>query len=813
MRPKPPRKRFTPAPLALAAAMTLALAAGHAPQAQAQAQTQGGTASAAAPIAISIPAQPLGQALNELARQANLQMTFPAALVAGKTAPAIVGRFTVREALQQLLAQQDLTFSIDAATVVITATPAASSAATLPPVTVAAGAFVDSSSTRSVGLLPVRPSAGLSRLPVTVREQAQTIQIVPRESLADRGVLSIHEAVETIAGVRPVSPAYSSRSAGIRSRGFESYDTYINGIRISGFGVPVESANVDSVEVVKGPASVQFGLGEPGGALNIVTKRPVAKPLATAKVTLGSFDTKRVEMDLGGAVDDERRVLSRLNVSAEDSDAHRDFDRNRRFSIAPAITWLVSDHTTVDLEVGYLRNDYRFNRGLPPRSFILGLPFDFSTGEPNQPLSDNESLNLFYALQHNLGDGRWSLRQRLGAHRTRSNSFEINSGVGDIDGAGNLSRNFIASNQRENSWVLQHEVHGAFEMAGLQHRALFGFEVGHSGREYGFRGVADPSRDLPALNVFRPVYGGYAFPSGTELKDSYPPETYGNRFQALYADWHTTFSPQWRAMFGLRLDRTQGYYRTTDKSVNYGAADSRGVSPRLGVVWTPAPRTDVFGNLSTGFSPNLFADSAGNLFDTPEKSRQFEIGVRHELVPDRLRATASVFTITKRNVQTPDPSDPTGNRSVLAGEQRSEGFEFELAGAVNRRWDVSLGYAYTDARTTRDSNASQVGVPLVDAPRHHLALWTKYRLDNSLQGWWVGYGLARVSDRRSSSANADFRLPAYTRHDLALGYAAGPWAYQANLGNLTEERVYYTHGNNIHLQPGRNVRVSATYNF
>jgi iron complex outermembrane receptor protein len=213
-----------------------------------------------------------------------------------------------------------------------------------------------------------------------------------------------------------------------------------------------------------------------------------------------------------------------------------------------------------------------------------------------------------------------------------------------------------------------------------------------------------------------------------------------------------------------------------------------------------------------GFSPNLFADSAGNIFDTPEKSRQIEVGVRHEIIPDRLRATASVFSITKRNVQTPDPNDPTGNRSVLTGEQRSDGLEFELAGAINSAWDVTLGYAYTDARTTEDNNASQIGLPLVDAPEHHVTLWTKYRLEG-LPGGWVGYGLAHASDRRSSSANADFRLPSYIRHDLAVGYADGPWSYQLNLGNVSNERVYYTHGNNIHLQPGRNARVSVSYRY
>jgi iron complex outermembrane receptor protein len=491
MRPMPLHQRFTPAPLALAAALALALAAGHAPPAHAQGGAAAAPGHAATPsVDVNIPAQPLGPALNELARQANLQMTFPAEWVAGKQAPAVAGKMTAQQALDRMLAGSGLIASTEGASVVVRPAPAQGNTSTqpLPAVTVTANVAQDPASTASTGLMPVRPSTGVSRLPTTVREQAQTIQIVPRQSIDDRNVLSIHEAVETMAGVRAVSPAYTSRSAGIRSRGFESFDSYINGFRFSGFGIPVESSNVESVEVIKGPAGIQFGLAEPGGALNIVTKRPVAQPLASAKVTLGSFDTRRLDVDFGGAIDGDRKLLTRLNLSAEGNEEHRDFDVNRRVSLAPALTWMVGDRTTIDLEIGYLRNKYRFNRGLPPRSFILDLPFDFSTGEPNQPLSDNEAVNLFYTLQHSLGDGSWTLRQRVGGNRTRSTSFEINSGVRDIDSSGNLSRNFLSSYQKEESWALQHEVFGSFDLVGLQHKALIGFEVGASGREYGFRG-------------------------------------------------------------------------------------------------------------------------------------------------------------------------------------------------------------------------------------------------------------------------------------------------------------------------------------
>lgn len=783
-------------------------------QAQADAFAQSGARR------FDVPAGTLENALNALARQAGITLSVDAALVRGKPTAALAGSFSVQQALARLLAGSGLVAVAEGGVVVVRAAPAPAAAAgedaetTLPPVR-ASAARQEANAARSVtaGLLPLRPSMGTARLAADIREQAQVIQIVPRALMEDRNVLSVHEALDTVAGVRPVSPAYSSRSAGIRSRGFENDDSFYNGFRFAGFGVPVESAHIESVEVLKGPASLQFGLTAPGGALNIVTKRPVARPLASAKLTLGSDDTARVDLDLGGALDEGERLRTRLNVSAETNEQHRDFDRNRRFAIAPALSWQAGADTTVELELNYLHNEYRFNRGLPPRPFILDLPRRRSLGEPNQPLSTNETVNAFYTLTHRLGDGRWSLRQRAGYLRTDSDSHEVNVGVNDIDAAGRLARNYIASTQKERSWTVQHELTGSFTAAGIAQRLLVGVEVGSTGREYGFREVADPAQDLPPLNVFAPAFGGYVFPPAAALKDSYPAEGYGNRYRALYADWQGQLSAQWRLLAGARLDRTRGHYRPLDGSADYAAADSRGLSPRVGVVWTPLPQLDLFANYSTGFQPNLFADAAGNLFDTPEKSRQLELGLRHELIPERLRATASVFSIAKRNIQTPDPADPTGNRSVLTGEQKSDGLELELTGALTAQWDVTLGYAYTRARTTRHSDPEQVGLPLVDAPRHHVTAWNKVRFGGAAAPWWAGWGLTWVDERRSSNANAAFLLPSYVRHDLALGYAAGPWAAQLNLGNVTDERVYFTHGNNIHLQPGRNLRASLQYRF
>lgn len=766
---------------------------------------------------IDIPAQPLDKAIAALARQAGVRILFSTDLTENKQAPALKGSLTLQQALERLLAGSGLVLRAtgDGGFTVAQqppSTPAATPASTLPEVRVQAQSGQPGAV--SIGYLPVRPSTGGNKLDLTIREQANVINIVPRESFEDRGATTVHQALETVAGIRPVSPAYTSGSGGIRSRGFENADVFVNGARLGAFGHPLDVANIEQLEVLKGPASIQYGLSDPGGTLNIVTKRPIAQPLAQARVIAGSFSSYRAELDVGGALGSGSNLLTRLNVAVEDNDEHRDFDKTRRFFIAPAVTWLIGNDTTLDLEFNYLRNRYRFNRGLGADPYILALPFGRSFGEPNQPLSINRSYSYFSNLEHRLGGSDWKLRQRIGYLRVDSDTFEVNNDIGPPDAAGDISRTYFDSFGRDRFYTVQHELAGAFETGAVRHKAVVGLEFSKSDFGYGFYSNADPARELAPINVFNPSYGGYVFPPRSELSDGgFPPEHYGNRVAALYADWQSALSPRWKLLAGLRYDRTRGFYETLDRSVNYGAGRANGLSPRAGVVWTPRPALDVFANYSTGFKPQIFADAAGTLFTEPEASRQTEAGLRYEFVPGRLRATASVYAITKRNVQVPDPADPTGTRSTLSGEQKSDGFELELAGAITPRWDITAGFARVDARVTKDTNAANLGSKLVDAPRNHLALFTKHSLGELLPGAWVGYGLARVDERVSSFFNPAFLLPAYTRHDLALGYGAGALKAQLNVGNVTGERIYYTHGNNIHLQPGRNVKATLEYRF
>ncbi|MDP3654540.1 MAG: TonB-dependent receptor [Rhodoferax sp.] len=346
MRPLPLNKRFTPAPLALAAALTVALAAGYAPMAYAQT----GSAATAAPIAINIPAQPLGQALNELARQANLQMTFPAALVAGKAAVSVNGSLTVPQALARLLQGSGLEAHVDGHSVVVKPQPStpAAEAAMLPVVTVTASA--DSAAHALSGSYPGGHQARGGRIGMLGNVDTMN---APFAITAFTSQTVENTQAATIADVARLDPMVrSSGMAGDNSdaffvRGFGVGDNNIGEVAFDGlFGAGpnyrLSADYAERIEIFKGPSAMVYGMspnGAGGGAINVVPKR-------------AHDDLTRLRADyvaqsqLGGHVDIARRFGSTREFGVRFNGS------NRNGSTA-------IDHQARNASVGALALDYQ----------------------------------------------------------------------------------------------------------------------------------------------------------------------------------------------------------------------------------------------------------------------------------------------------------------------------------------------------------------------------------------------------------------------------------------------------------------------
>jgi iron complex outermembrane recepter protein len=673
-----------------------------------------------------------------------------------------------------------------------------------------------------------------SKLEIPPQDQVQTVNTVTSQELTDRGIVNLNQAVKIIPGVRPVSGVYSSTdvTSGIRSRGFENRFSFINGMRFQSFGFPIETQMVDTLEVLKGPAGVSFGQGDPGGTLNIVTKRPQADPFTELGFTLGSHDFYRATLDWNGtllgapdapapaavsakgakavqpvAPAAEKPVLQgRLNAAYQNSGSYRDFVESERILIAPSVTWNISDDTTLTTQFSYMRDDFLFDRGLPPYPITLTLPRSLFTGEPDQPRSLIETYMAFWELEHRFND-RWKVVQRAGYATQSGDTFELSSFTPlNGDGRdGQFPRDAYPGGVDNTYWLIQHQLQGEFDTGSLRHKMVLGVEYSYTEFGYFFNYLAQ----VQPFNLRRPVYGGFDFDG--PIGASFPFEKYGDRAWAAYWDHQIEITPELKLSLGSRFDWSNGYY---DSVFDTATEDRKqfGWSPRAGVVWQPQSSLDLFASYAQTFAPNLFADGTGAVFD-PEEGEAYEVGFRKRLFNERLQVSGAAFHITKENILNPDPTDPQGLRQVLNGAERSRGFEFEVKGELAPGWTMAAGYTFLDAEVT-ESTSDPIGLALIDAPKHSASFFTRYKFqDGWAKDFFVGYSVAYADERRSSFANPTFNLPSHIVHGAVVGYERDGWRAQLTLDNLTSEDYYETHGNNIFPQDAFNVRASVSYRF
>ena len=655
--------------------------------------------------------------------------------------------------------------------------------------------------------LPQENTTG-SRLGGIPADLTQTVDVVPEQLIIDRGALSVSEALETVPGVQPISGVYAGTDStiGIRSRGFESNYTLIDGARIQAFGFPWDISSVQKLEVLKGPAGVLYGQGDPGGVLNLVTKRPLAQPQYSGRFTGGSFNFYRPEIDLTGPVPGTNgTLLYRLNAAFQTTESYRDFIGSQRYYVAPALTWFLTPQTKLDVFFSYFYERFRFDRGQPADPIIFDLPRSRTVSQAGMPWSNTELITTIAKLEHAFNED-WKVRQFFAFFHQTSHTYEI-SAFNRIDGT-DLFERYASRGYGENKYLTaQTELNGAFETGPFQHKTMLGFEYSYTNFGYGFY---EPVNAPTPFNWKDPDYNvdpGGAYAAG------YDAEGYGDSTFALYFDHQIDILKNLKLALGSRFDWSFGFYENRVTGQDYPASDSFGWSPRVGLVYSPIPSVDLYGSWARTFKPNLFADGEGNTYD-PELGESFELGVRHRFLKNRVQATLAFFHITKDNVLNPDPSDPNGIRQILNGQERSQGFEFDLTGSVLPGWDVTLGYAYVDAEIT-ESTTGEEGVALVDAPRNQLSLFTRYQFqeNTALSGFFVGAGMFYVDDRRAAFASPTFELPAYIRYDANIGYQAKNWRVQVNFENLTNVKYYNTHGNNIFPQAPFNVNASLAFNF
>jgi iron complex outermembrane receptor protein len=640
-------------------------------------------------------------------------------------------------------------------------------------------------------------SASATRTDTAIHETPQSISVVPAQVVEDIGATRLEDALDYAGGVERGNNFGGQGLTEFLVRGFSTQEFYRNGFAVNrGYPNMPDASTLERIEVLRGPASMLYGRGDPGGTFNIVSKQPQAERRTVLGSQVNTDGLRRGTLDTTGALDDSAAFTYRLNLVAEGSDSFRDHVESERYNIAPVLRWQLSDDTALILEGDYMHNRHPLDRGVTRYPNQAGdLPRDRFLGEESAGKLTNQNATTQLRLEHQL-DSQWMLR---GGVQYLDGSLDggavENNGLA-ADGR-TVGRNYSERWLNWNDLAVQANLEGHFDAAGLAHTLLLGVEFD----EYNYDSQIDRSggatSDFP-LDLYDPIYGK-PLPALTRTT-TYDDENL--KSYAFFLQDQVALTERLTAQVGARLERFEQRYE--NKLTPAGSWDQahNAVSPRFGLIYDLTDALAVYANTSRSFKPNRGADRSSQAFD-PEKGIAHEVGIKYDLPEHDLSVTAALFHITKENVLTSDPLD--SNYQVAAGEARSRGFDISVAGNITPQWRVIGGYAYVAAEVTESSSVSMpVGTRLANVPRHSFNLLDTYEFaDGPLAGLGVGMGVKYVGDRKGSATNSAFEMDAYTTVDLLAYYPLTERVrLNLNLNNLFDEEYEERAWGNIWAYPG-----------
>jgi outer membrane receptor for ferric coprogen and ferric-rhodotorulic acid len=682
MRPTPLHKRPTLTPLALAAAMAIALAAGHAPLAQAQSSAT----AAGAPVSLNLPAQPLGQALNALAQQANLQMTFPAALVAGKSAPAVSGSMAVQQALERLLSGSDLEASVDGSAVLVkAATPAAETSA---------NAKVLSAVVVS-GLRANRVSQGATGLAMEIKETPQSISTLETQEMRDFGVADGNKALQLVTGLNVEQ--YETNRATFNARGFEIQLTQVDGLGMTNsWGTVVGQQDTflfDKIEVIRGANGLLTGVGNASGTINYVRKRPTNKDGGEIDLKTGAHGMQRLALDYNKVLTEDGKVAGRVVLVHQDKDSYIRSLNDRNTSLYGVVDSQIGSSGVLTLGVTHLDNHQKSPMwGSLTLNYLNGGQAAFDTSASTSQdwtYWNTRSTTVFAEYSHYLDDdwvGKLTVNNRHAVEQTRLLYAYSTTGGLNSDNTGLVGWPY-SSYTTTDGHMVDANLSGTFGLLGRKHELITG--LSHSVEKtatdlYGY----DASYLLQPLPAF--PYAGNVYPEPNWGART-PSSSGSQALTRFYAASRLSLTDKLRGILGLNVVRLarQGnaVYGAVTTPTDY--PDTRKASPYAGITYDFTPAVLGYASYSEIFQ-NQDQQAFNGTYLDPMKGVNHEVGVKVDWLDKRLLTTFAVFGAMQKGLAT--YAGMNGSQYYYVPKDvKSKGFEFEATGKVADDTRVALG--------------------------------------------------------------------------------------------------------------------------
>lgn len=758
-------------------------------------------------VLVNIPPQSLAAALNGLAGQTGLQLLFTSSELQGLQSPGLSGTMPAEAALARLLQGSGLQARKTASGGYVIVRPGrAADFATLPEVLVTAP-VMDSYKADKASIF--------GKQPLSLREIANSVSVLGKQQMEDQHMTTVADAMQQATGVTVI--ANDTLNNQYLIRGYNSvgvmYDgvTSYNGLSPSHqFDLPL----YERIEVLRGPAGLLRGVGEPGGIVNLVKKKPQKDFAASWEASAGSWNNNRLVGDVTGTMNDSGSVQGRLIASSEDRNYFYDHTHSNKWLLSGALRFALNPQTTFD--ISYTGQDQTVKNpwsGLPSYTTtdsqghyqLLNVsPSTFNA--PDWGRSSYNTQELSAALEHKFGN-EWAARLNVN-HRVQKFYYKYaytSSGL-------NPQTNTINYSSMRGDYTYTRDgvdlsLSGPLAMWGRKHDMLLGFNVD----EYNSKGRSGRG----------PTYSGVNYASGSTLAEpviNYSSGSESNTRQSgFYTQGRLHLGDATTLLLGARtttfLARSHSISPSTVTDWKDGAKASNRVTPYGGLLYDLSPQLTLYASYADIFVPQTQQKADGSTLD-PRLGRQFEVGAKGDFLASKLGMTLALFNIRDKNRAYADPAYPSSNYYLNAGEIESQGVELEVQGKVNSRFDISAGYTYMTTRYLSDPS-NQGKTYSIQTPRNQFKLWSNYTFADTgwLRGFSAGAGLIAQSRVQSSRGWSDEVVNSgYVVGNARIGYQFNKnYSLALNINNLFDTRYYASVGTpniyNFYGEP-RNVMLT-----
>lgn len=695
-----------------------------------------------------------------------------------------------------------------------------------------------------------------------IRDIPQTINYVTKEVILDQGASTVNDVVKNVSGVSQYTTYNDFSIRGFRTTGNRNSGNLLNGMRAQTSLWSASSlANIERVEVIKGPAAALFGNAAPGGIINRVTKKPLLQRLHTVSVNTGSWGTLKTYGDFTGPLNESKSLLYRLNLGYETTDGYRDLQGRNTLTIAPSFSFIPNEKTRFNVDITYYRLDGKVDRGqtIFGDADLYSVPITRSLSATNDFLKETQ-MNISLGLTHKITDNlsfnstylNSSYSEDLREHNQANSYYMQQQGKANTGDPTKILMQALLRQRTFRNNSFNNYFNYNFTTGLVKHTLLIGYDYfqvellpgasqltagGYLLKNGKTTTTFNPARlntyvvdanNNPVTNVAvfdlnKPTTGNVMKETGKYIFTS------GNTKPTLQTSHGVYLQEQLevsivKLLLGLRKEFFMDYLNY--KENNEEKIEQQALIPRVGLVITANDNINFYSTWMKGFEPQTATiqsdpDRYGGPFD-PVYSELYEMGVKTDWFNNRLSATASVFKIIQQNslydafpavIGKPD-------LKMQIGEEESNGFEFDLAGEITPNWSILANYAYIDARITKtaQNNEKDFDMQRPSTPRHSGNIWTKYIItEGPLKHLGFGAGYNFVTERYGQVGRRTNTTvyPGYGLVNTVLYYKINQIQLQLNLNNVLNQTHWVGGYDKLRSFPGapRNINASVTYKF